>query len=101
MNGSNERIEPQPVDVIAQFASNGIIRPIRIRVTDEDGQHQDFTIKSYKDLSHQGTRTMPDGVLVTDETYVYECGIEVFGQLKKIRLYFRTDSHGFDWKITI
>jgi hypothetical protein len=53
---------------------------------DEDGAVQTYTIKNYEDLSHQGTRTMPDGMYVTDRTFVYECQVQAFGRYRMIRL---------------
>lgn len=76
------------VDVICSFLHDGSIIPLRIRMTDEDGQKQAFSIKEYRDLSGLGARTMPDGVYVTDSTLVYECKICVFDRLRLIRLYY-------------
>jgi len=88
------------VDVIAQFNTDGTIRPIRVRFEDEDGEMQEYTIKGYKDLSHQGSRTMPDGMSIANPDHVYECYIEVFGQRKLIRLYFKSSSDDFKWIMT-
>ena len=79
------------VDVICQHSADGTIIPIRVRVKDEDGEYHAYTIKGYKDLSHQGTRQMPDGVYVTDRTLVYECNIITFNRKKMIRLYYKPD----------
>ena len=86
------------VDVICQHSRDGEIVPMRIRLTDEDGQKQAFRIKEYRDLSHQGTRTMPDGVYVTDKTLVYECKIVVFDRLRMVRLYYEPSA--MVWKMT-
>ena len=75
---------PQPVDVICQQNRDGTVIPLRVRLTDEEGATQTYTIKEYKDLSHQGTRTMPDGVYVTDRTFVYKCQVLAFGRFKMI-----------------
>ncbi|MCR5252029.1 MAG: hypothetical protein K6E50_15650 [Lachnospiraceae bacterium] len=76
------------VDVICQHSKDGAIVPIRIRVTDEDGLKQAFTIKEYRELPQQGARTMPDGVYVTDHTMIFECKIVIFERLRLIRLYY-------------
>ena len=68
--GVLERIKP--VDVICQHSADGTIIPLRIWLTDEDGMKQTYTIKGYRDLSHQGTREMPDGVYVSNNTLIYE-----------------------------
>ena len=86
------------VDVICQHSKDGEIIPIRVRLTDEDGQRQAYTIKEYKDLSHQGTRTMPDGIYVTDKSVIFECRISVFDRLRMIRLYY--DPESMVWRMT-
>ncbi len=63
-------------------------RPIRIRYADEDGDVQVHTIKEYRDLSHRGTFTNPDGVYITNEMLVFLCKISAFGQDKRIMLYY-------------
>ena len=75
------------VDLICCHGSEGEVIPIRLRVKDEDGQYQAFSIKEYYDLSHKGTRIMPDGVYVTDKTLIFACKIEVFGIVRRIHLY--------------
>ena len=79
------------IDVICNFTKEGEIIPLRIRVIDEDGMPQVFTIKEYKDCSHHGARTMPDGVYVDDRTLIFECRIVVFDRLRMIRLYLEPD----------
>ena len=88
------------VSVIAQFNDDGTIRPIRVRFQDEDGEYQEHTIKAYKDLSHQGARTMPDGMAIANPDHVYECYIDVFGQRKLIRLYFKAKNDDYIWIMT-
>lgn len=87
------------VDVICQHSKDGEIIPLRVRLTDEDGQRQAYTIKEYKDLSHQGTRTMPDGIYVTDKSVIFECRISVFDRLRMIRLYY--DPESMVWRMTM
>lgn len=88
----------KPIDVICQHSRDGTMIPLRIRVKDDEGEYQAYTIQGYRDLSHQGTRTMPDGVYVTDKTLVFECNITVFGRKKIIRLYY--EPNGTVWKMT-
>ena len=76
------------VDVICQHTQDGSVIPLRVRFTDDDGQSQTFNIKEYNDLSHRGTRTMQNGVYVTDATLVFECHIVVFNNLRTITLYY-------------
>ncbi len=89
----------QTVDVICQHSTDGSMIPLRIRLKDEDGATQTYTIKNYEDQSHQGTRTMPDGMFVTDKTFVYECQVLAFGRYKTIRLYY--EPSGTVWKMTV
>lgn len=92
------RKEPIPVDVICQHCVDGRIYPIKIRITDEDGANQVYTIREYKDLSGQGSYTLPDGVTVSNDILVYECKIICFGQTRLIRLYYRPNT--MIWQLT-
>lgn len=76
-----------PIDVISLHTKDGDIVPIRIRIQDEDGIYQAYNIKSYKNLSHRGAYTTPDGLYVSNDILVYECKIMCFGREKIIRLY--------------
>ena len=91
--------DQQLVDVICQHNKDGSMIPMRVRLTDEDGAVQTYTIKNYEDLSHQGTRAMPDGMYVTDRTFVYECRVQAFGSYRMIRLYY--EPSGTVWKMTV
>lgn len=86
------------VDVICQHNRDGSVIPLRVRVRDEEGELQTYRIHEYKDMSHRGTRENPDGVFVTDNTFVFECIITVFSQRRLIRLYYEPDSA--IWKMT-
>lgn len=88
----------KPVDVICLHEKDGTMVPLRIRVEDEEGMHQAYSIKGYRDLSHQGTRVMPDGVYVSDRTLVFECNITAFGRNKMIRLYY--EPNNTVWRMT-
>ena len=91
--------EPKTVDVICQHSHDGTVFPIKIRTVDEDGEYQTYVIKGYRDLSHQGTREMPDGVYVTDKTFVFECNIAVFGRNRMVRLYYNPSD--VYWRMTV
>ena len=86
------------VDVICQHTADGKIIPLRIRLTDEDGQWQTYNIKEYKDVSHMGTRNMPDGMYITNTTPAFECKIRVFDCIRRIRLYY--DAAEMIWTMT-
>ena len=83
---------PRYVDVICQHSTDGTIIPLRVRLTDEDGQKHIFNIKEYMDLSHKGCYTTPDGVFVTDRNLVFECKIVVINIVRKITLYYSPSS---------
>ena len=84
--------------MICQHSSDWSIIPLRICLTDEDGLRQAFTIKEYKDLSHNGTRTMPDGMYVTDRTLIFQRKICVIDRERVITLY--PDPPNPVWKMT-
>ena len=85
------------VDVICQHSKDGTMIPIKVRLTDEDEQIQEYRIKSYKDLSHKGTFTMPNGVIATAGVFPFECMIICFGNERTITLaYFAYDNI---WKL--
>ncbi len=92
------RADLQPVDVICQHSRDGTLMPMRVRVVDDDGQYQTYTIKGYRDISHQGTRELPNGVYVTNRTYVYECQIFSFGKQQIITLYY--EPNGTVWRMS-
>ena len=91
-----------PVDVILQHNTDGTIIPIRLRFlrfTNNDGERVDYTIRGYKDLSGQETRTMPDGVLMTSNDLVYQCKLIVNNQQRLI--YLHRDPSGKSWFMTV
>lgn len=85
-------IEKQ-IEVIAQHTREQKIIPLRIRLQDEDGEMQTYTIKSYKDTTPSGTYEMPNGVFVSRGTWVFDAKILVFGKLQNIRLFYKTSEN--------
>ena len=67
-------------DVICQHKTDGSIIPLKIRITDEDGEYQVYNIKSYKDVSNRTAYTMPNGTSVAPANHLwkFECKISVF-----------------------
>ncbi len=86
------------VDVICEHKSDGTLIPLRVRIIADSADIQMYTIKEYKDISHQGTRTLPNGVYVTDNTLVFECVVNVFGRKQTIWLYY--GANDTIWKMT-
>ena len=89
----------QTVDVIALHQTDGSIIPLRIRLTDEEGERREFTILQYRDIGGKGNQTLPDGGCISNDTLAYECYIEVAGVRRLIRLYHKPvlQSH---WTLT-
>lgn len=85
-------------DVICQHRTDGTIIPMKIRTMDEDGEYQTFTVRSYKDMSHCGSSVpAPDGVVITNHTWTFQCKILVFGAEKLIRLFY--NAYENSWKV--
>lgn len=78
------------IDVICQHTRDGNIIPMRIRLVDEDGEYQTYSIKAYKDITNHGSYTMPNGVPSTSHTWTFDCKIQVFNQIKMIRIFYNT-----------
>ena len=91
------KMKPTNVDVICQHTKDGDVIPMRVRVTDEDGTYQAYTIKQYRKVSKDGAYTTPDGIFVCNKTMIFECKITVFEQDKTIRLYYELERG--TWKI--
>ncbi len=79
----------QKIDVICQHSRDGSIIPMRIRLRDEDGSYQVYSVKGYQDVTEDGARSMPDGIYVTGETLCFECNIISFGMKRMVRLYYK------------
>lgn len=75
------------VDVICQHCKDGSIIPIKIRVQDDEGVNNVYMIKSYTSLTSDKV-LLPNETLVTSNILRYDCKIEVFGIVKKIRLHY-------------
>ncbi len=84
----------QTVDVIVMFSKEGEIKPMRIRLVDEEGERRSFDIKSSRFIGGKGAQTLPDGMYISNGTIAFECKIEVHGRARMIRLYYtpRTDN---------
>ncbi|MCR4716730.1 MAG: hypothetical protein K5656_06080 [Lachnospiraceae bacterium] len=83
-------LENVPVDVICKHTRDGELIPIKMRVQDEEGEYQTYTIKAYRTIAgSQNEAVLPNGVLVTSMLKSFECKISVFGTEKRIWLYYR------------
>lgn len=75
-------------DVICQHKRDGTIIPIKIRLSDDDGEFQTYKIKAYKDLTHYGEYIMPNNISSGNHMWKFECKINVFGTQKSIKLFY-------------
>ena len=81
------------VDVICQYTKDGRLIPLRVRMQDEDGMYQTFTIKGYKELSHAGEYKTPYGTISHTLNWHFLCQIQVFNRLVTIELFFNGSDH--------
>lgn len=81
----------RPIDVICQHTREGALIPIKIRIQDDEGEFQTYVVKAYKDLSHKGAFTLPNGVIATHTILPFECIIHVFGREKILRIYYNVN----------
>lgn len=78
------------IDVICQNCRDGTIIPLKLRITDEDGEIQQYQIKGYRDVTGRHSYTLPNGVTVTttQEMRVFECKIDCFQRQKLISIFY-------------
>ena len=81
-------LQNKPIDVICQHNRDGTMIPIKLRIQDEEGEMQSYVVKAYKDLSHKGNYTMPNGIMATSTVFPFACKINVFGTLKVVNIYY-------------
>ena len=88
------------IDVICQIKSDGSAIPLKFRLQNEDGLFETYSIKPYKPVPKQGTRTTKDGIYVSNSTEIYECRVVIFGMERTVRLYYspKIDNR---WKLAI
>lgn len=80
------------LDVICQHKKDGNIIPLKIRLQDEDGEYQAFSIKSYR-CTNLNKAVDP----MHNPTLFFECKIIAFGQERLIGISF--SFHDGLWKI--
>lgn len=84
------------IDAICQYNKDGTIIPIKIRVQDENGELQIYTILSSRMIS-KGTMMLPNEVVVTESILRFACAINVFGCEKNVILHY--DKRYTKWSI--
>ena len=85
------------VDVICQHTKNADIIPLRVRIQDEDGMFQTFSVKAYKELSHAKNYMSPYGTISHGHTWSFRCKIQVLDKLRELDLYY--NAYDNLWKI--
>ncbi|MCR5196501.1 MAG: hypothetical protein K6D38_09285 [Pseudobutyrivibrio sp.] len=88
------------IDVICQIKADGSVIPLKFRLQNEDGIYETYTIKSYKPLPKQGTRTTSDGLYISNQSDVFECKVHLMGLERTVRLYYDNKSSN-TWKLAI
>lgn len=79
------------IDVICQHCCSGKIYPIRMRIVDEDGQRQEFTVKEFIDKTIYSDYNLPNGIKVARAgIWKFECKILVFGHFKWITIIYNS-----------
>lgn len=81
--------EVRDADVICQHNQDGTIIPLKVRIRDDDGEPQIYSVKSYKELSTNGTFRLPNGDGFSGRhLWAFECQIQIFDLRKRIRLFY-------------
>jgi len=73
-------------DVICQHTRDSRIIPLKIRVQDEDGEMQTYTVKGYRTLNAIGKVILPNEVSVSSHIRYFECKLNIFGKEKIVGL---------------
>lgn len=75
-------------DVICQHKKDGTIIPLKLRIEDEDGELQSYSIRSYRPVSLGGKVLLPNEVTVARPIWRYECKLCIWGKEKIINLFY-------------
>lgn len=73
-------------DVICQHTKDGKIIPLKLRIEDEDGERQTYSIKGYRVLNLDGKVVMPNEVRVASHIWNFECKLCIWGKEKLVGL---------------
>lgn len=83
------RTEKKQVDVICQHTKEGRIIPIKIRVSDEDGELQTYHVRQFRERSIDGKEyRMPNEVWTSNYLRRFECKITIFSVEKTVELFY-------------
>lgn len=78
------------IDVICQHCRDGRIIPLKIRLTDESGEVQQYRVKEYREITNHSRYMMPNKVVVETSRDIrsFECKIEVFQKERRIVIFY-------------
>lgn len=81
------------IDVICQICTDASIIPMKMRITDETGETQQFKVKEYREIPYRPNYQMSNGVVVHKEKSYreFECKIEIFGREKRILIIYNVE----------
>lgn len=91
VNIQASNIDDMNIDVIAQFSRDGEIVPLKIRLTDGDGETQQYRIKQYRDITdHEEYYLGTTKIKIPGNTInrYFECKIESFHRLSTIVIFY-------------
>jgi len=75
--------EQNRIDVICQHNKDSSMVPIKLRLTDEDGERQTFQVRKYRDLTYYVSNE--GGIKkARNDIWKFECHILVFTQERSI-----------------
>lgn len=83
-----EWVKDRKLDVYCLFRNDGIVLPIRVRLFDEDGERQEYSIHRYRLIDGAGKENVPKAEMFRHSTVTFDCVIEVFGKERIIRLMY-------------
>lgn len=75
-------------DVICQHTKEGKLIPLKLRIEDDDGELQNYSIRSYRPMSVGRDVVLPNEVTVAKSIYRYECKLCIWGREKIINLFY-------------
>lgn len=96
-NGNGSHL--MPIDCICQHNSDGDLIPLRIRLKDDEGLYQAYTIHECRQLEMTPGQLTPEKVDPSVYDLVYECHANVSGRDRMFRLYYNLRSTTPLWRI--
>jgi phage gp36-like protein len=82
----------EPAEVICQHCLDGSIMPIKMRITDESGERQQYSVKAFRELATGEGSTENGKIPATATLRRFDCKISVFESPKDVTLYYNANS---------